>query len=264
MCLFFASSADNVGEQYPQVATGRGRRRQHYPRRSRMYGLFEIPACLFSLLDPHLHATVVILIYWCVCLFSLTMSDRNSRLKQAKLDASTEIAQYREMKERKFAQAESQAVRVLYCCLSIVLSSLTRWQHSHEVYVRPEAMLTTLRTCDNYELDNFMWIILIYLSRFLFCSIVTCHPVSLDRMQRWPRTWNCKLKWKSIKCKLRTPRTRTRYAHDLCGPAIMSVLRPSKPLIDIIDIHVQCTRSTRKPGHRIVARHGNLSQDRRC
>ena len=38
-------------------------------------------------------------------------ADRTQRLKQAKLDASSEIQQFREMKERKFSQAEATAVR---------------------------------------------------------------------------------------------------------------------------------------------------------
>jgi hypothetical protein len=55
---------------------------------------------------------IVVIFLFC----TLNTPDRNSRLKQAKLDASTEIAQYREMKERKFAQAESQAVHILCFC----------------------------------------------------------------------------------------------------------------------------------------------------
>ncbi len=38
-------------------------------------------------------------------------ADRNQRLKQAKLDAASDIAAYREKKERKFASAELQVVR---------------------------------------------------------------------------------------------------------------------------------------------------------
>ena len=41
----------------------------------------------------------------------MSIADRNSRLKQAKLDAATAIAQFRELKERKFSAAESLAVR---------------------------------------------------------------------------------------------------------------------------------------------------------
>ncbi len=39
-------------------------------------------------------------------------ADRNQRLKQAKLDAASDIAAYREKKERKFASAELQVVRL--------------------------------------------------------------------------------------------------------------------------------------------------------